>query len=387
MMQQEPLTYKVFGTTAQVLEVSIEPEQTLIADGGLLLYLDEEITHETLPDDGYVPEPVPIPEPEPEPIFEPEPEPIPEPEPEITPLPTRLSRRQDDDETDATFLEKLWKATRKTIVQIGQKIQESTKKKEEPAPEPEPAPSFAAVFAEPTPEPQPAPIPEPEPEPEPIFSWYLTHLHNPSEYIRKVGFTATHGGLVLPIVLDELQESAIIFQTGSFLCARKGVQLEKFLDTGISVNFTQGKLFKLDKVTGSGTIFLRGEGQLIEKEMENDAIRLNLFSLLAYESTLSLDTSKIELMDAMNYEDQTQFALLSGTGRYWLQTANLQHLIYRLSPVVFEPPTPEVQEVAVEKTPSPVMAEPTPEPPAQTATAEGNEEEPPLDIDKIVEEL
>ncbi len=184
----------------------------------------------------------------------------------------------------------------------------------------------------------------------------------------------------MPIVLDELQENTIIFQTGAFLCARKGIQLQKFLDTGVSVNFTQGKLFKLDKISGSGTIFLRGEGQIIEKEMENDAIRLNLFSLLAYESTLTLETKKMQLIDAMNYEDQTQFTLLSGTGRYWLQTANLQHLIYRLSPVVFEASQEE------EKKPAPKPEESL-EPKSKLLPDENEQDEPDLDVDKIVEEL
>ncbi len=368
----EPLVYKVLGLTAQILEVSIEPNQTIIADGGLLLYLDEEIVHETRPDDGFEPEKLASAGKGQESLEED----IADDNdlmPEVVALPTKAVSKiieEDEDEAEGTFLEKLWKATRKTISNIGTKIQESTGKKEVPAPAPEPeAPkSFGGVFEEP-----PAPVssvPEPIPEPEPIFSWFLTHLHNPSEYMRKVGFTTTHGGLVVPIELDDLAENAIIFQTGAFLCARKGVQLEKFLDTGISVNFTQGKLFKLDKITGSGCMFLRGEGQVITKTMENDAIRLNLFSLLAYESTLSLDTKQITLTDAMNYEDQTQFALLSGTGRYWLQTANLQHLVYRLSPVVFEPETPKTPDLPA---PAPQKAE--------------IEEDAELDIDKIVEEM
>lgn len=398
METEEPIVFKLIGTTAQILEISIEPDKTFIADGGMLLYLDEEITHETRPNDGFVP-------PKPEPPAKQKIEEILEEEevdlmPEVVNLPTKQTPPppEEDDETDGTFLEKLWKATRKTIANIGQKIQDTggKKKQEEPEPAPEPAPakSFGGIFEEPPP-PKPAPEPEPPAPKEPEISWFLTYLHNPSEYIRKVGFTTTHGGLVVPVVLDELQENAVIFQTGAFLCARKGIRLEKFLDTGISVNFTQGKLFKLDKISGEGMIFLRGEGQVIRREMENDAIRLNLFSILAYESTLTLDTEQVSLIDAMNYEDQTQFVLLSGTGRYWIQTSNLQHLVFRLSPVVFEPAPAEetpISSPAVQEEPKPEKAEKAPAvqeeenspPPSKKAS---EDEEPDLDIDKIVEEL
>jgi hypothetical protein len=125
--------------------------------------------------------------------------------------------------------------------------------------------------------------------------------------------------------------------------------------------------------------------------MENDAIRLNLFSILAYESTLTLDTEQVSLIDAMNYEDQTQFALLSGTGRYWIQTSNLQHLVFRLSPVVFEPEPAEepISLPTVQEEPKPekapvVQEEESSPPPSKKAS---EDEEPDLDIDKIVEEL
>jgi uncharacterized protein (AIM24 family) len=396
---EEPIVFKLIGTTAQILEISIEPEKTFLADGGMLLYLDEEIVHETRPDDGYQAPQEEIADDYEDFLDEEEPI-LPEKEvdlmPDVVALPTKQNAIvEDDEETEGTFLEKLWKATRKTIANIGKKKEEETPKPIT-KPEPEPTPSFGGIFEE------PINFPEPKSEPptpkEPEFSWYITHLHNPSEYIRKVGFTTTHGGLVVPVVLDELQENCVIFQTGTFLCARKGIRLEKFLDTGISVNFTQGKLFKLDKITGGGMIFLRGEGQVIRREMENDAIRINLFSILAYESTLTLDTGKVSLIDAMNYEDQTQFVLLSGTGKYWLQTANLQHLVYRLAPVVFEP-EPEVKEQEAVFIPKPEKEE-SPAPSKEetdelskallespTSKEKGGDDEPDLDIDKIVDEL
>ena len=334
-MSKELLSYKIFGTVAQVLEISIEPNKILIADGGMLLYLDEELTHETKINDGAS-EIIQDTESEGEDdddvdFYEPQQYKVPD--LDDFPLPSRIKNEPEEEEDNGgTLIGKFWKVTQKTLAQIGQRLQP---KKEEAIPVPKITPashSFEENEREEDAQNEENDVPK-----KAIYSWYITHFANPSEYIRKIGFTTTHGGLVIPILLDELENKRLIIRTGSFLCARFGIKLDKFLDTGLKINFTQTKLFKLDIITGEGIIFLRGEGQVMRKEMENDVIRLNLFSLLAYEDTLTLDTESIRLVDAMNYDDQMQFVVLSGTGKYWLQTASLEHLVGRINPVVIAP--------------------------------------------------
>ncbi len=133
MTSEETLVYKIFGATAQILEISLEPNKTLIADGGLLLYLDEEISHETLPDDGY--EMSKLQNDEKSTELDSFPDELEEEGgkldlmPDVVNLPPKPAPKDDDEESEGSFLEKLWKATRKTIVNIGQKIQDSTIKK------------------------------------------------------------------------------------------------------------------------------------------------------------------------------------------------------------------------------------------------------------------
>ncbi|MCU0443631.1 MAG: AIM24 family protein [Microscillaceae bacterium] len=332
----EKLNFQILGKTAQVLEVNLEPDKTIIADGGALLYLDEEIQFVLRDDDAHTEVHEELEEEE----AEPEPD-LGDFEPEITWQKPHNSAfdhvfaeppsKDEDEEKNAGLLEKLWSATKKTI---GKYTKFGEKKEAEP--EEEPANDFFSDFKN-----KPAPE-ESEPTPKvekagKTFSWYLTHFTNESDYIRKVAFTTATAGSIVSIDLTETFENEVIIQTGTFLCARKGTILETFADTGVSVNFLKEKFFKLDRLSGKDFIFLKAEGDVIEKELENDAIRVNLFSLVAFESSLDLDTKNLKYVQSMNYEDDAMFATLQGTGRYWVQTANIQHLVYRISPFIFEP--------------------------------------------------
>lgn len=307
----EELNFKILGDSAQVLEITLSPNTTLIGDGGALLYLDHEIGFETRDTDGS--EDLKGESTESEDDFEEE---EPEPEPVVDDF-------EDFEERDqkGNLLQKLWIATKRKVMDRVIKKPE----KEEPEPEPEKDVPLDELD------------PESEDEKETILSWYITHFTNFSEFVRKVAFTTANSGIVLNIDLRETTDNELIIQTGTFLCAKKGVKIEKFLDTKLGVNFTKENLFKLDKIKGEELVFLQCEGQTLAMELDNDAIRIGLFSLIAFESTLELDLESVVNVQSMNYEDNTQFITLSGTGRYWIQTANVQQLMHRIAPFMFEP--------------------------------------------------
>ncbi len=319
-MSQE-LSYQILGEQTQILELNLEPGQILIGDGGALLYLDEEITFETRDYDGA--DEVPAEEPE-----------LEEDDQEAS-LEEEILEEEDDFEPDLesvldepeeernqTLLEKLWVVAKKNIQKIGEN-------KAKPTEEPEALPDELNI------EDELEEVAEEDKGP----SWFITHFTNESEYVRKIAFTAFNAGKILPIDLSQTLARELIVQTGTFLCARKGTRLEKFLDTEQSVNFTKEKFYNLDKITSPGVVFLQSEGHHIEKELENASIRINLFSLIAFESSLSLDLEEVMRVQSMRFEDDTQFVRISGTGRYWLQAATLQQAVYRLTPFMFDPPS------------------------------------------------
>ena len=314
---EENLNYKILGESAQVLEINLEPDHTLIADGGALLYLDEEIHFETREDDGAdeIDSSIENDDFE-EDFFQ---------DNDDNPLSGPEFEEFEEKDVQGSLLEKLWVATKKAIQKVPLP---KVKKKEDSS---DNLPEFPQDM-----------LPEEEEElsfeKEPPFSWYITHFTNQSEYIRKIAFTTSNSGMVLAIDLNELFDNELVIQSGRFLCSRKGVHLEKHLDTGIPLNFTKEKFYNLDKLSGKHEVFLQAEGHIVEKSLGSDSIWINLFSLIAFESSLTLNVHNIKKVQSMNYEDDLIFVLLSGSGKYWVQTANLQHLVYRISPFMFESP-------------------------------------------------
>ena len=322
-MSQE-LDYKIIGDSAQVLEINLEPGRTLIGDGGSLLYLDDEISFETLDTDGAELE---VTEPDEEEVNELLDEALAhEDDDEIVPEFTGEDIEEEDKGQDASLIEKLWFATKKVIKNVGK----PGEKKEAIEEELPPGDDFLTDSAL-------AALDDDIPgEIEEQVSWFITHFHNQSEYIRKVAFTTSNSGILLTINLNDLSSNSLVIQTGVFLCARRGVRLEKYLDTEQSITFVKEKFYNLNIIKGEGTVFLQAEGHVIEKELDDDAIRLNLFSLFAYEPTLTLELDSIVKVSSMRFEDDTQFVRLSGTGKFWVQAANLQHLVYKITPFVFD---------------------------------------------------
>jgi uncharacterized protein (AIM24 family) len=313
------LEHRIIGETAQVLEINLAPDQSIIADGGALLYLDEEIEFKTKDTDGADE----LSEKGNSSINGQDDDELPDLSAFEKPS-KQIVHDFEEDEEESSLLEKIWTAAKKAITPK-KPTKKETEEDDDDIPDLTPLKNESQETKK---------FQDESNEPE--FSWYITHFTNQSEYIRKVGFTTSNSGVVVRIDLDDMLDHELIVQTGTFLCMAKGNRLEKFLDTGVSVNFTKEKFFNLDKASGTGDVFLQAEGHFIQRELENDAIRVNLFSLIAYESSLELDLKNMIKVQSMKYEDETQFALLVGTGKYWLQTANIQQLVYRISPYIFE---------------------------------------------------
>ena len=326
-MSQE-LDYKIIGESAQVLEVNLEPGRTLIGDGGSLLYLDDEINFETLDTDGAdLEETEPDEEQDVNEFLDEALAGVNEEDDEVVPEFTGEDIEEDDKEQDASLIEKLWFATKKVIKNVGKPGEKKEEKEEEELPLADDFLTDSALAA--LEEDGPGAVEE-------QTSWFITHFHNQSEYIRKIAFTTSNSGILLAINLDDLSSNSLVIQTGVFLCARRGVRLEKYLDTEQSITFVKEKFYNLNMIKGEGTVFLQAEGHVIEKELDDDVIRLNLFSLFAYEPTLTLELDSIVKVSSMRFEDDTQFVRLSGTGKFWVQAANLQHLVYKITPFVFD---------------------------------------------------
>ena len=55
-MKSHEIDYRILGTDIQVLEVELDPQETVIAEAGAMVYMEEAIAFETKMGDGSEPE-------------------------------------------------------------------------------------------------------------------------------------------------------------------------------------------------------------------------------------------------------------------------------------------------------------------------------------------
>ncbi|TAG46669.1 MAG: AIM24 family protein [Cytophagia bacterium] len=344
------LNYQLLGDNSQVLEINIEPNKTLIADGAALLYADEEIIFELKDDDGtnntinqnqnnYYQE-----DNEEEEIAFPNFD-NPNWEDDETPKRNKTSTKtNDDEEQNQGLLEKFWGATKKNFGKIFKPKNKENQEQEEN--QQQHSNHLDNIFNRDTPKktthfednfedsPKNYQSENNEAIQDNNFSWYITHCINESEYIRSLAFTAGSQGRFVAIDLNEPYENTIIIQNGSFVCGRKGIKINTFVDTSILISKENEKYLKLDSIIGNDYVFLKAGGFVIVKDLENDGIRLNANALLAYESSLEFIWEDAEKITAMNTDTENFLITLSGTGRFWLQT-NYPKLTYEaISPLI-----------------------------------------------------
>ncbi|HAI76067.1 MAG TPA: hypothetical protein DCM08_07425 [Microscillaceae bacterium] len=294
-MKADTIGYRILDdpNAVQILEINLEPQRTLLADAAALLYVDEEVAIEVKTDIEIA---------QAQNTWGDDP---------------RASDEDDDDETPPVFeeeqekplVEKLWFAVKNLFKPEGQE-----------APEGLPEDVWA----------NDAPAFEPEEKPQPRL--HLTHFVNQSEYIRTVAFSSPSFGKIVPINVDELSNASLVFQQGAFLCAAKGAWFEPYKATQLNLASGLRLDFALEELQGGGMVFLHAGGKVVEKKLQEDAIQVNIFSIVAFETSLSLDLYNLQRLSSLYGRGETALVTLTGSGRLWLQTTNIQQLAQSVAP-------------------------------------------------------
>lgn len=335
------LSFKILGNFPQVLEINLEPEKILIANGATLLFMDEEIFLQVRDTDGadeVEPEEDEIEEDEEE-IEENEEEESNEIESEILegieeePEEDEENEEPEEDDSKRSILDKF-------ISVVKKRLQKSPKSESEDS-------TLNELLDEEAVEENEEPEEEEEPPPPPLLS--IAHFDNQSEFVRKVAF-APITGKVLHLNLAEIENQEIYIRRESFLCARKGTVIAEGIDTDLKIHRADLENLVFSKIEGNSDIFVQAEQSFIEKkivetEEEDDAaIRVNLGSLLAFETSLRLDLESVETVKYLYSEEEIQTILLKGTGTFWLQSKHLQQTFHRLLPYFYEEKQVEIEE-------------------------------------------
>ena len=155
-------------------------------------------------------------------------------------------------------------------------------------------------------------------------SVFLTHFTNRSRERRTVSFASSMPGHILPIDLGK--HGVIRCERGAFLAAAKGTQINVAF-AGAGAGFLGGEGFVLQELRGNGMAFVHAGGTLVERELNNDEIRVDTGCIVGFTKGIKYDIQRAGGLRSMAFGGEGLFlATLSGTGTVWLQSMPSQRL-------------------------------------------------------------
>ncbi len=235
-MTSHEIDYRIFGNDIQFVEIELDPNETVIAEAGAMVYMEQGISFETKMGDGSVP-------------------------------------NQD-------LLGKLFQAGSRILT--GESL-------------------------------------------------FITHFTNKGYGKSRVAFAAPYPGTIVPVDLNQLGKTLIVQKDG-FLCAAFGTRLSVTLNRKIGAGLLGGEGFILEKLEGDGKAFIHAGGTVIERQLNNETLRIDTGCVVAFEPSLDFDIEASGSLKSMIFGGEGIFlATMIGTGKVWLQSMPIRKLIRALS--------------------------------------------------------
>jgi len=235
-MQSHEIDYKILGNDVQLVEVELDPGETVIAEAGAMLYMEDGIEFNARMGDGSNPR--------------------------------------------AGFFDKLMSAGSRLIT--GESL-------------------------------------------------FLTHFTNQGWGKKHVAFSAPYPGSIIPLDLG-LLGGRIIVQRDAFLCAALGTKISMTFNRRLGSGFFGGEGFILQTLQGDGRAFVHAGGTVIERELNNEVLRIDTGCIVGFEPTIDYSIEQAGGLRSMIFGGEGIFlATLRGTGKVWLQSMPIRKLIAQLS--------------------------------------------------------
>lgn len=236
-MLSHEIDYKIFGDDIQFVEIELDPRETVIAEAGTMVYMEQGITFEAKMGDGS--------------------------------------------EANQSIMGKLFQAGSRILT--GESL-------------------------------------------------FITHFTNNGNGKSRVAFAAPYPGTIIPVDLRQVRNSLIVQKDG-FLCAAFGTKLTITLNKKIGSGLLGGEGFILQKVEGDGKAFIHAGGTVIEKQLNNETLRIDTGCVVAFEPSLDFDIEASGSLKSMVFGGEGIFlATMRGTGKVWLQSMPIRKLIRALAP-------------------------------------------------------
>lgn len=162
-------------------------------------------------------------------------------------------------------------------------------------------------------------------------SLFITHFTNQGWGKKHVAFSAPYPGTIVPINLPD-HRGALIVQKDAFLCAALGTKISMRFNRKLGAGFFGGEGFILQYLQGDGKVFIHAGGTVIERQLNNEVLRVDTGCVVGFEETIDFDIQQAGGLRSMVFGGEGLFlATLRGTGKVWLQSMPIRKLIAQLS--------------------------------------------------------
>jgi uncharacterized protein (TIGR00266 family) len=136
------------------------------------------------------------------------------------------------------------------------------------------------------------------------------------------------------LALDLTGGKSYICQKNAFLCAQPSVTLETVVPHGLKAGLFGGEGFIMQKVSGSGVVFLELDGSIKEIDLvPGEKIIVDTGSVAAYEERVTYNAEMVKGFKNILFGGEGLFlTTLAGPGKIFLQTMTTPSLAGRLIP-------------------------------------------------------
>lgn len=129
---------------------------------------------------------------------------------------------------------------------------------------------------------------------------------------------------------------SIICQKSAFLCSEMGVNIEVYFQKKIMTGLFGGEGFIMQKLTGSGMVFVEVDGHCVEKELAaGESIMISTGNLAIMDETCTMDVEDIKGVKNWLFGGEDVFLTkVTGPGKIILQTMTMGGFAAALSPFI-----------------------------------------------------
>jgi uncharacterized protein (TIGR00266 family) len=145
----------------------------------------------------------------------------------------------------------------------------------------------------------------------------------------RVAFSGPFPGKIIRM---PLQNSAILCQRDSFLCAAGSIDINVEFTKRLGAGFFGGEGFILERLEGSGEAFIHSGGTIIPFELRaGEKLKVDTGCLVAFDPSVDYDIEFVGgIKTAIFGGEGLFFASLTGPGRVWVQTLPFSRLADRI---------------------------------------------------------